>query len=256
MKKKWIFFFVVLIFGILVAHFTPDLYQKILHLQKNLIREMKQQIRSQREGILWILLAITFAYGFIHSIGPGHGKSFLSSYILKTKIPIWKLIGMTAMIAYLQAFLAYIFVIFFIDLASQSSMLTLYTFDQKTRMVSAAMIIVIGVFNLVVFRHKKTHTGEKSSQDCWVFSCIVGLCPCPGVMSVLLFMNLLGYESYMALFAFSTATGIFTMLSLFALMAGKLKLSFGREASDEFHHRLHIAGSLLLIAMGCFQLFF
>lgn len=252
MKKKGFYLEILLLILLGICYFIPELYQRILHLQKNLIQEMKEQIRHGKEGVLFLLLGITFLYGFIHSIGPGHGKSFLSSYILKTKIPVGKLIAMTAIIAYLQAFLAYVFVRFFLDLASQSSMLQLYTLDEKTRLISAAMIVIIGIANLLFFRHSK----ETSSNDCWAFSCVVGFCPCPGVMSVLLFMNLLGYESYMALFAFSTATGIFTMLSLFALLAGKVKLSFGKEAGEHFHERLHILGSLLLIAVGCFQLFF
>src|SRR3712207_7656271 len=75
---------------------------------RSFIKEMKLLIRERERGVFGTLLGMTFLYGLLHSLGPGHGKSFLVTYVLKTKISKWKLFLMTAMIAYLQAFLAYI----------------------------------------------------------------------------------------------------------------------------------------------------
>lgn len=252
MKKQTKVLFAFILILSIFFYFAPIMYQHIIHLQKEMIQAMKHKIQEGDEGILYSLVGITFAYGFIHSLGPGHGKSFLSSYILKTKIPVWKLLGMTAIIAYLQAFLAFLLIQFVIDLGSQSSLLTLYTLDEKTRLLSAIMIILIGAFSLF-FTSKKENC---SAKDCWIFSLIVGFCPCPGVMSVLLFTNLLGYESYMPFFAFSTASGIFLMLSFLAFFAGRCKFLLTQASSEELHQKLHILGSILLIFMGCFQLFF
>lgn len=251
MKKKIYFsLFIMIILGILWQF--PNIYRFLILEQKHFIQLMKQSIREQQDGVLGILIVLTFFYGLIHSLGPGHGKSFLVTYVLKEKIATWKLLCMTAMIAYLQAFLAYVFVTFILDLASQSSMLSLYTFDQKTRFLSAIMIVFIAFFDFLLLLKKK----EKSSKECWLFAAVVGLCPCPGVMSVLLFLNLLGYEVYSRIFALSTATGIFCMLSVFGFMAGKMKEYLVQESSPKILEYLHIIGIILLFGIGIYQIYF
>lgn len=249
-KQVKIILVFILITG-LFLYFFPTVYQHILHLQKEIIQLIKKEIQKNGENTLYSLGIITFGYGFIHSLGPGHGKTFLSSYILKAKISTWKLLGMSAIIAYFQGFLAFLFIRFVIDIGSQSSMLTFYTLDEKTKILSAGMIVLIGFFS-IFFESKK---GKGSAKDCWAFSVCVGLCPCPGVMSILLFTNLLGYEAYMAFFTFCTSSGIFLMLSLLSLFAGKCKFLLVQKKSENIHQKFHIIGSILLILIGCYQLF-
>ncbi len=251
MKKK-IGFIVLIVFIFLVLWQFPTIYKLVISQQKHMIQEMKHIIREKENGVFGLLLGITFFYGFIHSLGPGHGKSFLMSYVLKSKVSKGKLLMMTAMIAYLQAFLAYLFVHFVLDLASQSSMLELYTIDQKTRLLSAIMIVLIAFFDFVLLFRKK----EESPKECWIFAGIVGLCPCPGVMSILLFLNLLGYEAYAKVFAFSTASGIFCMLTLFSLTAGSLKEYLTKESSPKLFSLLHIIGMIALLGIGLSQIYF
>lgn len=139
----------------------PTIYKTLVLEQKHIIKEIKLLIREKERGIFGALLGMTFLYGLIHSLGPGHGKSFLVTYVLKTKISKWKIFLMTAMIAYLQAFFAYIFIHFVLDLASQSSMLGLYTVDQKTRLLSAIMIVLIALFDLILLFRKKKNLQKK-----------------------------------------------------------------------------------------------
>lgn len=75
-------------------------------------------------------------------------------------------------------------------------------------------------------------------------------------MSVLLFLNVLGYGAYSKIFALSTATGIFCMLSLFTLTAGKIKEYFTQESSPKVFGFLHIFGTLLLLGIGILQISF
>lgn len=251
MKKK-IMLGLLIFFIFLGLWQFPTIYKTLVLEQKHIIKEIKLLIREKETGVFGALLGMTFLYGLIHSLGPGHGKSFLVTYVLKTKISKWKIFLMTAMIAYLQAFFAYIFIHFVLDLASQSSMLGLYTVDQKTRLLSAIMIVLIALFDLILLFRKK----EESAKEGWIFAGIVGLCPCPGVMSVLLFLNVLGYGAYSKIFALSTATGIFCMLSLFTLTAGKIKEYFTQESSPKVFGFLHIFGTLLLLGIGILQISF
>src|SRR3712207_7201442 len=85
MKKK-IGFIVLIVFIFLVLWQFPTIYKLVISQQKHMIQEMKHIIREKENGVFGLLLGITFFYGFIHSLGPGHGKSFLMSYVLKSKV--------------------------------------------------------------------------------------------------------------------------------------------------------------------------
>ncbi len=62
--------------------FLPE----ILQLQRQIHEAMTTQITLLRDGDdlapLWILLAVSFAYGIFHVLAPGHGKVIVGSYFI------------------------------------------------------------------------------------------------------------------------------------------------------------------------------
>lgn len=64
---------------------TPFL-PEILAIQRHIHESMTAQLTALRDGSsltpLWLLLAISFAYGVFHVLAPGHGKVIVGSYFL------------------------------------------------------------------------------------------------------------------------------------------------------------------------------
>lgn len=57
----------------------------LAHLLQTLSIQLGELLTQIKEGHrmtpILILLAISFAYGFIHASGPGHGKTLVASYL-------------------------------------------------------------------------------------------------------------------------------------------------------------------------------
>src|SRR3712207_9496205 len=92
MKKKIMLGILILLIILGLWQF-PNIYKTLMLEQKHFIKEMKLLIRERERGVFGTLLGMTFLYGLLHSLGPGHGKSFLVTYVLKTKRPEERRVG-------------------------------------------------------------------------------------------------------------------------------------------------------------------
>src|SRR6202165_4684459 len=56
----------------------------LLAKQSEFYHQMSSTIRAAKSdgSAVWTLLAISFAYGIFHAVGPGHGKAVISSYLV------------------------------------------------------------------------------------------------------------------------------------------------------------------------------
>nr|WP_315764788.1 MULTISPECIES: nickel/cobalt transporter [unclassified Bradyrhizobium] len=56
----------------------------LLARQSEFYRQMSSTIRAAKSdgSAVWLLLAISFAYGIFHAAGPGHGKAVIASYLV------------------------------------------------------------------------------------------------------------------------------------------------------------------------------
>jgi nickel/cobalt transporter (NicO) family protein len=56
----------------------------LLSKQSEFYHQMSSTIRAAKSdgSAVWTLLAISFAYGIFHAVGPGHGKAVISSYLV------------------------------------------------------------------------------------------------------------------------------------------------------------------------------
>lgn len=257
MKKIIGLIIFLLVTFLLITNFHFILY-KISFAQQGIIEKISVLIEEKKEYLFYIILSLTFIYGLVHSIGPGHGKTLVMTYSIKNRLSIGKLFVLSFIIAYLESLVAYLVIKFLIDLGNRTSMMLFYNLDNRTRLVASIFIILIGLYNLYSLLKDKDchHCGEtEGTKNIFFLSLILGLCPCPGVMSVLLFLEGLNYGEYLFLFAMSTATGIFLVIFLSGLLVTKFKNIFVSERDRGLQKKLAYIGALFLVIFGLLQIY-
>jgi ABC-type nickel/cobalt efflux system permease component RcnA len=73
--------------------------------QQEFYRALAGAMRAMRQdgSKLWLLIALSFAYGIFHAAGPGHGKAVISSYMVANEVALRRGILLSFISALLQA---------------------------------------------------------------------------------------------------------------------------------------------------------
>lgn len=103
-------------------------------------------LRAGQPGAVAGLMAVCFAYGFFHAVGPGHGKVLIGAYGFGAQVPLGRLAAISVAASLAQAGVAVALVwggITALDLTRAH--LTALTEDHMAR-ISAAMIGAVGLW--------------------------------------------------------------------------------------------------------------
>jgi nickel/cobalt transporter (NicO) family protein len=84
----------------------------LLARQAEFYREISAAIRAAKSdgSAVWTLLAISFAYGVFHAVGPGHGKAVIASYLVANEETARRGVVLSFASALLQALVAVLIV--------------------------------------------------------------------------------------------------------------------------------------------------
>lgn len=110
---------------------------------------MASSLRAIQSGdglALWSLCSLTFAYGFVHAIGPGHGKVLLGGAALSSQSTLRRMTILTLVSSLGQSLTAIIIVIGGTTLLSLSSADAVNLTEQWLAPVSYAAIALIGLY--------------------------------------------------------------------------------------------------------------
>jgi len=95
-------------------------------------------------GAVFLLVALSFAYGVFHAAGPGHGKAVISAYLLANEASVRRAVGLSFLSALLQAVVA----IAIVGIAAVVLGLTSLAMNAATRWVEVAsysLVVLLGI---------------------------------------------------------------------------------------------------------------
>jgi len=132
-----------------------------------------QAIRAGDTLALVSLCGLTFAYGFVHAIGPGHGKILLGGAALSSRSTLRRMAALTLVSSLAQSMTAIIIVVGGTTLLSLSSADAVDLTEQWLAPISYAAIALIGLYLLVRALRQfwrlgqaSTHASDNEHSDC------------------------------------------------------------------------------------------
>lgn len=241
--------------------FFTVILHKLISVQYELNAYISSTIRSLNDdNSFWVsmmVLGIAFTYGLVHAIGPGHGKALVALYFSSNKSSYKKAFKMGYMISIIHAISALVltFGIFFI--MKQMFQQTFNEISDITMLISAGMIMLVGVY-LFYEAYKDKNVNEKKlkktdkSEAAVAFS--AGVVPCPGVMTIVLFCIILGHYALGLFAAIAMSIGMGLTISL----AGIFSIAMNRKAGGFLNtkaYMLEMAGASLVFLLGTLLFF-
>lgn len=192
-----------------------------------------------------------FVYGLVHALGPGHGKAAIASYFLihgaKTRDAL-KAAFLTSLVHTFSALsVTWVLYLFF----RQTIMRHFELINANMYKLSGVLLIVLA--SLLWFEVRKAHSEnalKTGSSSLLKIAFSVGIVPCPGVMSIVLFAMILGYYSLGVVSAISMSLGMGLTISLAALVSTRLKHAVARSRYESALHGVSYAGVGLLLSLG------
>ncbi len=121
-------------FFVRVAYYQSIFYQGLTHALSDI---------KDNGWAVWLLLALSFAYGVFHAAGPGHGKAVISAYMVSSGETAKRGIALSFMAAFVQALSA----VTIVSVAAIVFRVTAVTMTRATdwfEILSYALVALVG----------------------------------------------------------------------------------------------------------------
>jgi ABC-type nickel/cobalt efflux system permease component RcnA len=263
----------------------------IVEAQRDLTNAMTGAVKrlkaSGTAGATALLAFVSFLYGVLHAVGPGHGKFVISSYALASERTVRRSLLLSVMAALVQAMSAILIVGTFALVLSATS-LEIRAAEGWLETASWALIAALGGWLLwrqvKALRSAAAHghhhgahqAGHHHDDSCghvhvadpgllggawswrqaWSLALSIGIRPCTGAIAVLLFALSIGmfWAGVFATFAMAAGTAL-TVSALAAIAVGSRELASrmaGRESlwAVRIEQTAGIAGAALVLVIG------
>lgn len=218
------------------------------------------------------LLALSFAYGLLHALGPGHRKIALAAYFLARPARVSDGVAAGTSVAFLHAVSAVAIVYGLYYLLRRSISAAFSSVSGVLELASYAAILLLGLvlLALAVRAWARELAGRRASREQeeaqaggMSLAAIIlssGAVPCPGAALILIFclsQELPGFGALAAL-AMSGGMAVVTVGVSLAAILGKrgllTALPVGSLAGGLLHHGIETLGALLIVAFGLLML--
>jgi len=249
--------------------FTQKIFSKIALFQRSLNKRLSELTRQLKEKkstkLFFLILFVTFVYGVVHALGPGHGKTLTFSYFLSQETTIKKGITVGLIIGFLHAASALTLVLILYFTVKKAYFNNIENASRAIKIISYSLITCLGLFLLIknLYQIKMRKNIEKKelqsfndSKSIIPFSVAVGLIPCPGTTIILLFSLSLGILKIGIISTFFMALGMATtissagILTIFAKDNIKKILSKKDNLLSLFQRTVSVLGAFFIFTIG------
>ncbi|KGT87468.1 nickel/cobalt transporter [Enterobacter cancerogenus] len=265
------------VLAVLFSHWTAFLawsLQTQIQLHRLLVTHLLQINTGQYSAGLW-LIGVTFIYGILHAVGPGHGKFIVTTWLTTHQPPR----GVALSVPFLGSLVQGLSAIAFVFILAVGFNLTtgdLSTSRWYLEKASALFIAALGVMMMVQAwrarnKHLHQHEHEQHHNGCghhhgittesvdnwkaWIGIIVAtGVRPCSGALTVLLFASVIGITRWGMFAVMTMALGTGMALVALALFvrhfrhrAGELWLAESSPRTQQILGMVRVAGGALLI---------
>jgi ABC-type nickel/cobalt efflux system permease component RcnA len=149
---------------------SSGLFGWVLKTQQSLQRDLAAGVKNLKGENAFagavMLAALSFLYGVVHAVGPGHGKAIISSYVVANEETVRRGIVISFLAAAMQALTA-IALVGILAIALNSSGLEITAWSNQLESVSYALIALVGLWLLVtqLLRLYRRWRGEAAAHD-------------------------------------------------------------------------------------------
>jgi nickel/cobalt exporter len=241
-------------------------YGKLTKLQQSLNKDMAWKIRDlkqQQDPLLLLYLALlAFIYGIFHALGPGHGKSVISSWIIAQPRRLGTVLSVSLAAAAAHALSATLMVVGTYVLLGKLAAVSTQKLNAYLQITAALLVIGIGVTMLIRLLYNRfaatRSEQEQRLPEMWgkpaVIALSVGVVPCPVTSVILIFCLTLGLAWQGILLVMSFAAGMGATLACVAGLVWSLQERIIMRPQSGFHTLfakvLPLAGGIFLVAIG------
>lgn len=253
-----------------LARFSAEYQRRIQHTLSVSLSDIRDGSGSLA---LWTLCTVCFAYGVVHTLGPGHGKAVVVAYFLDSKRPRAWIEGIFAgaWIAFTHT-LAALLLAFALKAFATVGLLGALREVRNVEIFSYALILAIGFWRLWAgltgrlhehhghdhahghdhdHDHHHDHDDRPRTIAGWLMLTAAGIAPCAGALVVILLSVAMGviWAGVVGVLAIALGMAItLAAVGVASMMAHRLIIGDGR--SQEIGRFTTIVASLIVIATG------
>ena len=218
------------------------------------IKNSLQSIEKENSlSKMLLLLGFSFLYGFFHALGPGHGKTLVTSYFVANGGNWYKALLFSFRIGIIHVLSAFVLVM--------TSMYIIKTFISKvlsdvsvyTSYISAFIIISIAVYMFLKKITKKTNEHScscnscKSTKEDWAISISAGIIPCAGTVVIFILTFTLGNYMIGILSALAMAVGMGSVIFVSSMLGQYLHVKVAKDFKNVVNIMEYLAIILIYI---------
>ena len=210
----------------------------------------------------FLILLLSFVYGMVHAVGPGHGKAVFSAWALAGERTRKQALGLPFAAAYLHAASALVTVAaswFLLERLAGGS-----EHAERILVTAAALLLfLLALREFVLFGLRSRRQGKLEQEPRRNMTSLglvlsVGLVPCPISSVLLVFSFAAGLVWQGVVFVLAFATGMGLTMMAFAVFARFLRGRFADRPHPAWRFVtgtvMPLAGGVLFLIAGCLML--